>query len=1143
MEVTLNKKKYSDTGLFISKYIEEYCNLKIYPLVGVLEREVGLLSDLAKEITKEGIKCNCIIYTKKTSEISQFFCDSLTNFNKKVISSEINYKFIDTNIIFVWDNSINQLTKLDNIGVLLTNNNEYYNSYFKYSVKLSNSDKVLYISDRYVYHIFQEKFYYYFDSMNNFNYDNLVCYSMIIKNGGPLLKQVLTENLDIIDRWCILDTGSTDGTQDIIREVLKNKKGSLYEEPFINFRDSRNRCLDLAGKSCKFIIMLDDTYIVNNCKKLREFLNEIRGDQVSDSFSMVIQSNDNEYFSNRIIKSDSNLRYIHKIHEVITPKNNMNINVPYEKACIFDYRAEYMESRTNDRKKYDLQLLFEEYEEDPSDPRNLYYIAQTYSCLGDLLNKAKYFELRMIHPNEGYIQEKVDAIFELARVYNFHISPITKDPFVNRQLTQEEWNICENLYIQAYELDKKRPDSLYFIGIHYYQNNDYEKAYTYLKMGFEVGYPLVSSQYSLKPTLSFHFLPKFLTEVCYTVRDYALGVSAADLFLTSQMNNKPEYSPDVKLVTNWKIINQSMDSMSELPINKEPTKYPLPMYCIVTTGGWSKWTGKDILTKGMGGSETWLIETARSIKKNNDCYVVVFCNTDVPEIFEDVGYNPIELFPHFLTNNVIDHCILSRCPHYIPICIHENIMNIHLIFHDFLEDRTILIDNIKLKNIFGLTDHHCNYIKNMFPTMASKVKKINYGINKFDNSEIIKVKNSFIYSSFPNRGLLILLRVWKQIRNRFKNATLNIYCDLDHEWTNEHYSEQIIEIKQLLINLSGEGITNHSWVNKETLSRAWKSAEYFFYPCIFPETFCLTAMEAAITKTFVITNNLAALSETVGNRGLVIEGDCYSKNWQDEILTELFKYMDSTLDKELLIEKNYQWASSRSWENQTKLFMENFSTNTRIETADEFKTWIDDVPPGNIQIFYEVFKMLPTKKNKILEVGTYTGKGLIGFLENIPDSVATVIDPWKSYDEYAYSINKKTMVVNIEEEKIEEKFYKNVSKYIYRIKVLKGKSADKLLDLFLAGEKFTFIYIDGSHKCLDVYLDAMLAWELLETGGIIGFDDYLFNKGQVLESPYEAIEHFLADKVGSGQGEVVVGGVGGGGYRVFVRRGAALCRT
>ena len=73
-----------------------------------------------------------------------------------------------------------------------------------------------------------------------------------------------------------------------------------------------------------------------------------------------------------------------------------------------------------------------------------------------------------------------------------------------------------------------------------------------------------------------------------------------------------------------------------------------------------------------------------------------------------------------------------------------------------------------------------------------------------------------------------------------------------------------------------------------------------------------------------------------------------------------------------------------------------------------------------------------------------------------------------------------------------------------RVHIIKGNSSEKLLELEL--DSFDFIYIDGSHKCLDVYLDACLAWKLLKPGGYIVFDDYLFNTGDILGSPKEAIE-------------------------------------
>ena len=96
---------------------------------------------------------------------------------------------------------------------------------------------------------------------------------------------------------------------------------------------------------------MNSTNSMNSMNSIRTFLEEVRGDQFSDSFSILIQSNDNEYYSNRILKSASQLKYIYTIHEVITPDNNINVTVPFDRSYVLDYRSEYMENRTNKRKE------------------------------------------------------------------------------------------------------------------------------------------------------------------------------------------------------------------------------------------------------------------------------------------------------------------------------------------------------------------------------------------------------------------------------------------------------------------------------------------------------------------------------------------------------------------------------------------------------------------------------------------------------------------------------------------------------------------------------------------------------------------------------------------------------------------------
>jgi hypothetical protein len=57
---------------------------------------------------------------------------------------------------------------------------------------------------------------------------------------------------------------------------------------------------------------------------------------------------------------------------------------------------------------------------------------------------------------------------------------------------------------------------------------------------------------------------------------------------------------------------------------------------------------------------------------------------------------------------------------------------------------------------------------------------------------------------------------------------------------------------------------------------------------------------------------------------------------------------------------------------------------------------------------------------------------------------------------------------------------------------LQGKSYDALAELITDNYKFDFIYIDGSHTAPDVMTDACMAWGMLKQGGIMLFDDYLW---------------------------------------------------
>ncbi len=167
--------------------------------------------------------------------------------------------------------------------------------------------------------------------------------------------------------------------------------------------------------------------------------------------------------------------------------------------------------------------------------------------------------------------------------------------------------------------------------------------------------------------------------------------------------------------------------------------------------------------------------------------------------------------------------------------------------------------------------------------------------------------------------------MWEDIKKIIPEAKLDIYVDLENVWLNQYHGQQIIEIKNLLEKYKNWDIINHGWVDKKTLCDSWSTAGIWLYPCIFQETFCHTALEAAASKTLVITTDLAALNETVSDRGVIIKGDPFSQEWKDTVIEILKVYkQDPEFSFQDKINKNYNWSLNLSWEERAKEFQSKY---------------------------------------------------------------------------------------------------------------------------------------------------------------------------------------------------------------------------
>lgn len=125
---------------------------------------------------------------------------------------------------------------------------------------------------------------------------------------------------------------------------------------------------------------------------------------------------------------------------------------------------------------------------------------------------------------------------------------------------------------------------------------------------------------------------------------------------------------------------------------------------------------------------------------------------------------------------------------------------------------------------------------------------------------------------------------------------------------------------------------------------------------------------------------------------------------------------------------------------------------------------------------------------KFLQIGAYTGDASLWMLANIltgSDSELYDLDTWSGSDEEIHKTFNWADVENVYNSKIGA--FSNVVK-------LRGDSKNVLPGLLKEKRDFfDFIYVDGSHKLLDVYDDARYSWPLLKQGGLMSFDDYGWN--------------------------------------------------
>jgi glycosyltransferase involved in cell wall biosynthesis len=210
-----------------------------------------------------------------------------------------------------------------------------------------------------------------------------------------------------------------------------------------------------------------------------------------------------------------------------------------------------------------------------------------------------------------------------------------------------------------------------------------------------------------------------------------------------------------------------------------------------------------------------------------------------------------------------------------------------------------------------------------FKVPENKCVVIRNAIEKIDIVEKPKDKISLIYHTTPWRGLVHLLKVFKNLN--LKNVELNIcsstiiYGKKFDDGLGKTYEGLFNECKNT------KNVKYFGFLDNKKIIELLKQMHIFAHPSIWPETSCISAIEAMAAGCEVVTTNLGALYETCSPFGTFVNFDRnfdnLEKKYKKVLINSIENYWsDKNQDKLKLqvktINSTYSWdVRSYEWKN------------------------------------------------------------------------------------------------------------------------------------------------------------------------------------------------------------------------------------
>ena len=231
---------------------------------------------------------------------------------------------------------------------------------------------------------------------------------MIVKDEAHVLARCLESAMPLVDWWVIADTGSTDGTQDLVRATLGDLPGRLVERPWVDFAHNRQEVLELA-RSAPQRSSGDYAVWIDADEQFADVPSDL-GALDRDGYYLTVLEGGTRYGRLAVVRLDRPWTWRSPVHEYLDLPGATLGELGRPTVV-----AEHAGARSRDPDTYrkDAAILAAAVEREAGDPRLQFYLAQSWRDAGELEQALAGYAARAGNP-DGWHQERWYARFQIA---------------------------------------------------------------------------------------------------------------------------------------------------------------------------------------------------------------------------------------------------------------------------------------------------------------------------------------------------------------------------------------------------------------------------------------------------------------------------------------------------------------------------------------------------------------------------------------------------------------------------------------------------------------------------------------------------------------------------------------------------------